>query len=100
MTQQAVGMIQVMGYPAALAVADTLVKAAQVQLVSCEGIGSGYWTVIIRGPVAEVNAAVHAARSHLQQPICSYQVIPQPQEHLEQVLPISSPHPPLEDFLL
>ncbi|RMD76683.1 MAG: BMC domain-containing protein, partial [Chloroflexi bacterium] len=41
MAAEAVGMVQVLGYPAALAVADTLVKAAQVTLVSCEGIGAG-----------------------------------------------------------
>ncbi len=93
-------MVQVMGYPAALAIADTLVKAAQVQLVSCEGIGSGYWTVVIRGAVAEVNAAVQAARSLSEHPILSQQVIAHPQDNLEQVLPIQSPHPPLEDFLL
>ncbi|ATS18935.1 carbon dioxide-concentrating mechanism protein CcmK [Synechococcus sp. PCC 6717] len=100
MSQQAVGMIQVMGYPAALAVADTLVKAANVQLVSCEGIGSGYWTLVIRGAVAEVNAAVQAVRSHSQPPILSHQIIAQPQSNLEQVLPIRSPHAPLDDFLL
>jgi|GEM_PF-6278179 len=100
MAQPAVGMIQVMGYPAALAVADTLVKAAQVQLVSCEGIGSGYWTVVIRGTVADVNAAVQAARSLRQHPILSHQVIAHPQGNVEQVLPIRVPHAPLEDFLL
>lgn len=100
MAAEAVGMVQVLGYPAALAVADTLVKAAQVTLVSCEGIGAGYWTVVIRGEVAAVNAAVRAARSLSGQAVISHQVIARPDGNLEQVLPIGVPHLPPEDFLL
>ncbi|MFN4196128.1 MAG: BMC domain-containing protein [Thermosynechococcus sp.] len=100
MAAEAVGMVQVLGYPAALAVADTLVKAAQVTLVSCEGIGAGYWTVVIRGAVADVNAAVRAARSLKGQAIISHQIIAHPAGNLEEVLPIVTPHQPPEDFLL
>ncbi|BAC09148.1 carbon dioxide concentrating mechanism protein [Thermosynechococcus vestitus BP-1] len=100
MAVEAVGMVQVLGYPAALAVADTLVKAAQVTLVSCEGIGAGYWTVVIRGEVADVKAAVGAARSLSGQAVISYQIIARPDGNLEQVLPIGVPHQPPEDFLL
>ncbi|BCX13329.1 MAG: carbon dioxide concentrating mechanism protein [Thermosynechococcus sp.] len=96
----AVGMVQVLGYPAALAVADTLVKAARVTIVSCEGIGAGYWTVVIRGEIAAVNAAVQAARSLPGQAVISHQIIAHPDGNLEQVLPVAVPHPPLEDFLL
>ncbi len=100
MAAEAVGMVQVLGYPAALAVADTLVKAAQVTLVSCEGIGAGYWTVVIRGEVADVNAAVRAARSLSGHAIISHQIIARPDGNLEQVLPIVVPQQPPEDFLL
>ncbi|MDM7327016.1 MAG: carbon dioxide-concentrating mechanism protein CcmK [Thermosynechococcus sp. Uc] len=100
MAAEAVGMVQVLGYPAALAVADTLVKAAQVTLVSCEGIGAGYWTVVIRGEVADVNAAVRAARSLSGHVVISHQIIARPDGNLEHVLPIVTPSRPLEDFLL
>ncbi|URR36781.1 carbon dioxide-concentrating mechanism protein CcmK [Thermosynechococcus sp. HN-54] len=100
MAAEAVGMVQVLGYPAALAVADTLVKAAQVTLVSCEGIGAGYWTVVIRGEVADVNAAVRAARSLKGHEVISHQIIARPAGNLEHVLPIVVPHQPPEDFLL
>ncbi|MDR7905240.1 carbon dioxide-concentrating mechanism protein CcmK [Thermosynechococcus sp. JY1334] len=100
MAAEAVGMVQVLGYPAALAVADTLVKAAQVTLVSCEGIGAGYWTVVIRGEVADVNAAVRAARSLSGQEVISHQIIGRPDGNLEPVLPIVVPQQPPEDFLL
>jgi carbon dioxide concentrating mechanism protein CcmK len=101
----AVGMIQVEGYPAALQVADVMVKSAQVTLVSCEGIGDAYWTVVVRGDVAEVNAAVQsgitAVRAVNGGRAVSHQVIARPEGNLESVLPINPRHPNgVEDYLL
>lgn len=99
MAELAVGMVQVLGYPAALNVADVMVKAAQVVLVSCEGIGSGYWTVIVRGTVADVQASVQTAR-HCGQEVKSFQVIAHPPGNLGAVLPITGGGRGLEDYLL
>lgn len=100
----AVGMVQVLGYPAALQVADVMVKAANVRVVSCEGIGDGYWSVVIRGSVSDVQVAVKAGRSALEgvpgHSVISQQVIAQPGNELEQILPICYPHPSMDDFLL
>ncbi len=99
MADLAVGLVQVLGYPAALEVADIMVKAANVEVVSCEGIGSGYWTVVVRGGVADVQASVQAAR-HMGRAVLSHQVIAHPQGNIAAVLPISRGSKPLEDYLL
>jgi len=99
MAELAVGMVQVVGYPAALNVADVMVKAAQVTLVSCEGIGDGYWTVVVRGEVAAVQASVQSARS-LGREIKSFQVIAHPQGNVGAVLPIAGGGRGLDDYLL
>jgi carbon dioxide concentrating mechanism protein CcmK len=101
----AVGMVQVEGYPSALQVADTMVKSAQVSLVSCEGIGAAYWTVVVRGNVAEVNAAVRAGVEAVRAVnggrAVSHQVIARPEGNLESVLPINpSLSSGVEDYLL
>lgn len=101
----AVGMVQVEGYPAALQVADVMVKSAQVTLVSCEGIGAAYWTVVVRGDVAEVNAAVRAGIDSVRAVnggrAVSHQIIARPEGNLESVLPINpSQRSGVEDYLL
>jgi carbon dioxide concentrating mechanism protein CcmK len=101
----AVGMVQVEGYPAALQVADVMVKSAQVTLVSCEGIGTAYWTVVVRGHVAEVNAAVKAGiesvRAVTGGRAVSHQIIARPEGNLEFVLPINpNLSAGVEDYLL
>jgi carbon dioxide concentrating mechanism protein CcmK len=101
----AVGMVQVEGYPAALQVADVMVKSAQVTLVSCEGIGAAYWTVVVRGDVAEVNASVRAGIDSVRAVnggrAVSHQIIARPESNLESVLPINpSQRSGVEDYLL
>uniref|UniRef100_B8HUM1 Carboxysome shell protein CcmK n=1 Tax=Cyanothece sp. (strain PCC 7425 / ATCC 29141) TaxID=395961 RepID=B8HUM1_CYAP4 len=101
----AIGMVQVKGYPSALQVADGMVKAAQVTVVSCESIGAAYWTVVIRGDVAEVNAAVaagiDAVRSVHGGEVVSHQIIARPEGNLEPVLPINPDAAArLDDYLL
>lgn len=54
----AVGMIETLGFPAVVEMADAMVKAAQVTLVGYEKIGSGRVTVIVRGNISEVQAAM------------------------------------------
>jgi microcompartment protein CcmL/EutN len=45
---------------------DTACKAANVQVVGKEKLGGGYVTVIIRGDVAAVQAAVDAGRQRVE----------------------------------
>ena len=62
----ALGMVEVLGFPAAVEVADSMVKAARVTLVRYEKITRAYWTIIVRGDVSEVQAAVAAELNQLK----------------------------------
>jgi carbon dioxide concentrating mechanism protein CcmK len=91
----AIGMVQVKGYPSLLQVADAMVKTAQVVVVSCEQVGGAYWTVVIRGDIGEVNAAVKAGIDAVRLvdggELVSHQIIARPESNLEFVLPINAP---------
>jgi len=58
--QQALGILETQGLTALLEASDVMLKAAQVTLVGKEKIGAAYVTVIVRGDVAAVQAAVSA----------------------------------------
>jgi len=62
MSNNAIGMIETKGYVAALAAADAMVKAANVQLVKSVPIGGALITTIVQGDVGSVKAAVEAGR--------------------------------------
>lgn len=56
----ALGMLETRGLTAAIAGTDAMVKAANVEIIRTEQIGSAYVTVLIRGDVASVRAALDA----------------------------------------
>jgi microcompartment protein CcmL/EutN len=70
--------------------ADAMVKAAKVNLVGWEKIGSGYVTAMVRGDVAAVKAATDAGAAAARRvgELISVHVIPRPHSNLEDVLPI------------
>ena len=86
----ALGMIETRGLVAMIEGADAMVKAAKVNLVGWEKIGSGYVTVIVRGDVAAVKAATDAGAAAARRvgELISVHVIPRPHSNLEDVLPI------------
>lgn len=57
---QALGMLETVGMVPALEAADKMLKAADVELISYENVGSTLVTVFIKGDVAAVKAAVDA----------------------------------------
>lgn len=57
---QAIGMIETLGMVPAIYGADFMLKAADVELISYENVGSTLVTVIVKGDVAAVEAAVAA----------------------------------------
>ncbi|MEQ9410522.1 MAG: BMC domain-containing protein [Fuerstiella sp.] len=86
---EALGMIETKGFVCLLEAVDSMLKAANVQLVGWEKIGSGLVTAFIAGDVAAVKAAIDAgaqAASKLGQ-VVSVEVIPRPHEELSGVLP-------------
>ena len=57
---EAIGMIETKGYSASVEASDAMVKAANVTLVKTIPIGGGLITVIARGDVGSVKAAIDA----------------------------------------
>jgi ethanolamine utilization protein EutM len=88
-TNNAIGMIETKGYVAALAAADAMVKAANVQLLGKEYIGAGYVTIFVRGDVGAVKAATDAGAAAARRvgELISVHVIPRPHGEVERVLP-------------
>ena len=86
---QALGMIETKGLVAAIEAADAMLKAANVELVGTEKIGSGLVSVMVRGDVGAVKAAVEAgsaAAERLGEVIATH-VIPRPHSDVEKILP-------------
>lgn len=63
---QALGFIETQGFTAVFEAIDTACKAASVEVVGKEKLGGGYVTVVIRGDVAAVNAAIAAAKPRIE----------------------------------
>ena len=90
MAQEALGMIETRGLVASVEAADAMVKAAEVTLIGTEKIGSGLVSVIVRGDVGAVKAAVEAgaeAASRLGELVAKH-VIPRPHSDVEKILPV------------
>ena len=63
---QALGFIETQGFTAVFEAIGTACKAASVEVVGKEKLGGGYVTIVIRGDVAAVNAAVEAAKPKVE----------------------------------
>jgi ethanolamine utilization protein EutM len=91
---EALGMVETRGLVSMIEAADASVKAANVVIVGWEKIGSGYVTVLMRGDVAAVRAAVDAGAAAARRvgELLAVHVIPRPHPSLEDVLPIGRAH--------
>ena len=89
MAQEALGMIETRGLVAAIEAADSMLKAANVELIGTEKIGSGLVSVMVRGDVGAVKAAVEAggAKATKLGEIIATHVIPRPHNDVEKILP-------------
>ena len=89
MTQEALGMIETRGLVAAIEAADSMLKAANVTLVGTEKIGSGLVSVMVRGDVGAVKAAVEAGGANAGRlgELVAVHVIPRPHADVEKILP-------------
>ncbi len=59
----ALGFIETQGFTAVFEAVDSACKAANVEVVGKEKLGGGYVTVVIKGDVAAVAAAIEAGRT-------------------------------------
>ena len=89
MAVEALGMVETRGLTAAIEAADSMVKAAQVTLIGTEKIGSGLVTVMVRGDVGAVKAAVEAGAANASKlgELVATHVIPRPHSDVEKILP-------------
>ena len=85
---EALGLIETRGLVGAIEAADAMVKAANVTLVSKEDIGGGLVTVMVRGDVGAVQAAVEAGAEAAKTvgELVSVHVIPRPHAEVENML--------------
>jgi ethanolamine utilization protein EutM len=84
----ALGFVETLGKTAATYAADAMVKSANVTLVTVQQPGGGIITVIVRGDVGAVKAAVDAgaAAARTVGKVRSAHVIPRPHEEVEEIL--------------
>ena len=79
-----IGMVETRGYVGSVEASDAMVKAASVTLVRQIQIGGGFVTVVVKGDVGSVKAAVEAgaeAAKRAGELVCSH-VIPRPHPEL------------------
>ncbi len=85
----ALGMIETRGLVASIEAADAMVKAANVTLIGKVHVGGGLVTVMVRGEVGAVKAAVDAGAAAAERVghLVSRHVIPRPHEEVNGILP-------------
>jgi len=85
----ALGMIETKGLVGAIEASDAMVKAANVKLLGKVLVGGGLVTVMVRGDVGAVKAAIDAGGAAAKRvgELISVHVIPRPHSDVEMILP-------------
>ena len=85
----AIGMIETQGFTAVIEAIDTACKAASVEVIGKEKLGGGYVTVLIKGDVAAVRAAIDAGKAKVEGlgKLIASHVIPRPSTAVLGLLP-------------
>jgi carbon dioxide concentrating mechanism protein CcmO len=85
----AIGFIETQGFTAVIEAIDTACKTADVQVLGREKLGGGYITVIIKGDVAAVKAAIEAGKEKVNGlgKLIAAHVIPSPSHAVLSLLP-------------
>jgi carbon dioxide concentrating mechanism protein CcmO len=85
----AIGLIETQGFTAVIEAIDTACKAANVEVIGKEKLGGGYITVIVKGDVAAVEAAIEAGKLKVDGlgKLISAHVIARPSEGILRLLP-------------
>ena len=85
----AVGLIETQGFTAVFEAIDTALKTAAVEVLAREKLGGGYITVLIKGDVAAVRAAIDAGSAKVNGlgKLIAAHVIPSPSQAVLSLLP-------------
>jgi len=91
MTQEnfALGLIETQGFTAVFDAIDTACKTANVEVVGKEKLGGGYITIIIKGDLSAVRAAVEAGKAKAEDlgKVIAAHVIARPSQSVLGLLP-------------
>ena len=89
MASQALGMIETKGLVAMLEATDAMLKAANVNMVGWDKVGSGMVTAFVTGDVAAVKAAIDAGSAAAGRvgEVIGVHVIARPHDELGAMLP-------------
>lgn len=81
---ESLGLVETKGFTGAVEASDATVKAASVDLVKTVQIGGGFITVMVKGDVGSVKAAVEAGAAAAQKvgELVASHVIPRPHDDL------------------
>ena len=85
----ALGMVETKGFIPLVEATDAMIKAANVEFIGWDKVGSGLVSVFVTGDVAAVKAATDAGANAAGRvgEVVSVQVIPRPHDDLTTVLP-------------
>ena len=89
MAQQALGMIETKGLVSLIEATDAMLKAANVEMIGWDKVGSGMVTSFVTGDVAAVKAAVDAGAAAAGKvgEVIGVHVIPRPHDELVAAIP-------------
>ena len=89
---EALGMIETKGFVALVEASDAMMKAANVEFLGWDKVGSGLVTAFVTGDVAAVKAATDAGAASASRlgELVSVHVIPRPHTDVESILPAIS----------
>lgn len=85
----ALGLIETQGLVACIEAADAMCKAANVELIGYENVGSGLVTAMVKGDVGAVKAAVESGLEAAQRvgTVVTSLVIARPHNDIQKSLP-------------
>ncbi len=91
-SNEALGMIETKGFVALVEAVDAMMKAANVQFLGWDKVGSGLVSAFVSGDVAAVKAATDAGAASAGRigEVVSVQVIARPHDDLGKVLKVGS----------
>jgi ethanolamine utilization protein EutM len=90
-SMEALGMIEAKGFVTLVEATDAMLKAANVEFLGWDKVGSGLVTAFVTGDVAAVKAAIDAGAAAAGRigEVVGVQVIPRPHDDLGIVIPES-----------
>ncbi|KLV04334.1 MULTISPECIES: BMC domain-containing protein [Photobacterium] len=85
--KEALGLIETKGLVPSIEAADAMCKAANITLIGYENVGSGLVTVMVRGDVGAVNAAVESGIEAARKigTVVSSRIIARPHNDIEKI---------------